>query len=262
MPIEIPKFDKKHANGELRKRGDQEWFWVRIPVSMDSLSRQRLMQSGSGREAYCVYVHLVCLAAKDEPRGILADERGPFTIEDIALRTSIPSDVLKTAISTLEAENIQWVCQSQSSGNDNSDPIDIYNSNSNSNSNSSSNSNSEEKKKKSEAEDLVVFPKALDTPAFREKWAAWIAYRKELKLKSWKPVTITSKLKTLAKHGEQHAIETIDYSIGNGYQGLDPEWINGRGPGQAGGNAQSAADKRRAAERAKEHPDDSALTFE
>lgn len=137
MQIEIPKFDKKHANGELRKRGDQEWFWVRIPVSMDSLSRQRLMQSGSGREAYCVYVHLVCLAAKDEPRGTLADERGPFTLEDIALRTSIPSDVLKKAISTLEAENIQWVCQSQPNGNDNSDPIDIYNSNSNSNSNSS-----------------------------------------------------------------------------------------------------------------------------
>jgi len=135
VALYIPKFEKKHSNAELRKK-EGEWFWVRIPTAMDSLSRQRLMQTSDGREAYCVYVHLVSLAAKDAPRGVLADERGPFDITDIALKTSIPQEVLLRAIDTLKSVSVGWVNEQEWNGNE--IPSEAVHSNSNSYSNSSS----------------------------------------------------------------------------------------------------------------------------
>ena len=117
MPLMIPLFDEHHANAELRKKPGK-WFWVRMPTRMDSLSRQRLMQTPEGRQAFAVYVHLVEIAAKDEPRGVLADERGPISIEDVALMTAIPSEVLQQGIETLSAPGVGWVCDSRSIGNE------------------------------------------------------------------------------------------------------------------------------------------------
>jgi len=104
----IPKFDDAHANAELRKQPGK-WHWVRVPVTMDSLRRKRLMQTPGGREAFAIYVHLVEIAAKNPPRGELADERGPLTLEDLTLITSIPADALMSGIETLASADIGWV---------------------------------------------------------------------------------------------------------------------------------------------------------
>lgn len=255
--IEIPKFDTKHANGELRKRGDQEWFWVRIPVSMDSLSRQRLVQTGAGREAYCVYMHLVCLAAKDEPRGILADERGPFSLQDIFLRTSIPVSVLSDAIKLLCDESVGWIVYRESNGIVNSDSIDILTTNSSYISNSESNN--------TEKENELVFPlgaDCLDTPDFRAKWFEWLAYRREARLRKWTKRTEQTNLLKLAKAGHDTAIATIDLSIGNGYQGLDPDWLAQRGAGKAGSGPKQQAEQRRADAAKRGYEEDENLTFD
>lgn len=104
----IPRFDARHANAELRKK-DGEWYWVRMPTSMDSLSRKRLMQTPEGREAFTVYIHLVELAAKDPPRGLLADERGPFDLIDISLKTDMPQGVIKKGLALLQSARVGWV---------------------------------------------------------------------------------------------------------------------------------------------------------
>lgn len=163
--INIPKFDNKHSNAELRKK-EGEWFWVRIPTAMDSLSRQRMMQTSDGREAYCVYVHLVSLAAKDIPRGVLADERGPFSLSDIALKTSIPQEVVRKAIDTLKSVDVGWIVVREWNGNE--IPSEAVHSNSYSYSNSSS-----EKKKETHkrfAEFWELYPRKAGKAEAKRRW--------------------------------------------------------------------------------------------
>jgi len=63
------------------------------------------------------------------------------------------------------------------------------------------------------------FPTELDTPEFRATWAEWIQHRIELK-KPMKPTSAKTLLKSLAKAGEQKAIESITHSMANGWQGV------------------------------------------
>ena len=63
------------------------------------------------------------------------------------------------------------------------------------------------------------FPEELDTPEFRATWAEWIAHRIEIK-KPMKPLGAKKLLKSLAEGGERKAIESIDQSIANGWQGV------------------------------------------
>ena len=64
-------------------------------------------------------------------------------------------------------------------------------------------------------------PPSLDTPLFRQAWAKWIAYRKEI----GKPLRQTGTAETLEKFvqlGQSAAIAMIEQSILSGWQGLFP----------------------------------------
>jgi hypothetical protein len=70
--------------------------------------------------------------------------------------------------------------------------------------------------------DLSLLPAELDTPAFREAWAEWHAYRVE----SRKPFTARAQrmaLKRMAKWGAEAAATAIEYSIAQGFQGIYQE---------------------------------------
>ena len=74
-------------------------------------------------------------------------------------------------------------------------------------------------KKGKEREEETTFPEELDTPDFRQAWAEWVAYRKDMKKKLSK-FSIRKQLKQLAAMGEQGAIACIDHTIAKGWQGL------------------------------------------
>lgn len=62
-------------------------------------------------------------------------------------------------------------------------------------------------------------PLPFSSSAFAEAWARWTQHRRETR----KPVTPTSarqQFKKLAEIGEARAIQAIDHSIANGYQGI------------------------------------------
>lgn len=69
-------------------------------------------------------------------------------------------------------------------------------------------------------------PAALAGEEFRSAWKDWLAYRHERKL-TMTARTLGSQLKMLEKLGVHAAIETIEASIRNGWQGLFPEKSNG-----------------------------------
>ena len=67
------------------------------------------------------------------------------------------------------------------------------------------------------------YPKPLNTPAFKKAWQNWISYRKEIKKPYKSDRSIKTALNRLAKYGEAMALDAIDASIANGWQGLFPE---------------------------------------
>lgn len=66
-------------------------------------------------------------------------------------------------------------------------------------------------------------PPELDTPEFRAAWKTWLAYRKERRLATYKPIGLKRQLNALAAFGPQSAIEAINSSIQQNYQGLFPK---------------------------------------
>ena len=68
------------------------------------------------------------------------------------------------------------------------------------------------------------FPKALNTKEFLKSWGDWLAH----KGKAYKKSGRTAQLKRLEKLGAKRAIEAIEYSIAQGYDGVFEEKSNGK----------------------------------
>jgi len=73
------------------------------------------------------------------------------------------------------------------------------------------------------------YPDNLKSDRFAEKWELYIDYRKQAKMKKLITASIETQLKKLAGHGEEIAIQAIDETIANGWQGIFPEKINNNG---------------------------------
>jgi hypothetical protein len=81
----------------------------------------------------------------------------------------------------------------------------------------------EEGKKKEKAAPvahLIVYPLNLDTKEFAAAWESWVAYRRERKLATLKPMSVQAQLAKLALWGHAAAVESIRQSIEQSYQGL------------------------------------------
>lgn len=87
---------------------------------------------------------------------------------------------------------------------------------------------------------LVELPPNLNDDTFRQTWADWCDYRRKAKKAISEPAA-KRQLASLAKAGRDRAIQAIDESIQNDWQGLFPENVNGshkrtatvkNGPGQ------------------------------
>jgi hypothetical protein len=81
--------------------------------------------------------------------------------------------------------------------------------------------------------DLAPIPPTLDTPDFRAVWLRWVGYRVEIR-KRLTPTTAAAQLAALAPIGPAAAVECVNASIRNGWQGLFPEK---HGPRAGGGPA-------------------------
>jgi hypothetical protein len=66
----------------------------------------------------------------------------------------------------------------------------------------------------------VAFPQVLDCDEFKVHWDAYIAYRKEAKLKALKPVSVTRQLAEMATWGVERSIQAINTTIAKGWQGI------------------------------------------
>lgn len=76
--------------------------------------------------------------------------------------------------------------------------------------------------KRAKAKPETPIPEALDTETFRAAWDRWHKFRSEIG-KSLKPSTEAAQIKKFTEWGEALAVQAIEASITNGWQGLfDP----------------------------------------
>ncbi len=82
-----------------------------------------------------------------------------------------------------------------------------------------SKSQSQSSRSESKNQEYTEIPRALDSPEFREAWAAWERHRSETK-KKLTPTAVQMQFKKLESWGIERAVAAIQFSIGNGYQGI------------------------------------------
>lgn len=72
-----------------------------------------------------------------------------------------------------------------------------------------------------------TIPQGLSGPEFLKAWDEWFAYRRERKLPVWRAATIKKQLAALDEMGAPAAVEAINQSIANGWNGLFAPKNNG-----------------------------------
>ena len=73
---------------------------------------------------------------------------------------------------------------------------------------------------------IVDVPEVLNVPEFLAVWQDWTAHRREIR-KPLTPMAARKQLSNCAKMGVARAVEAIEYSIGNSWQGIFEDRSNG-----------------------------------
>lgn len=83
--------------------------WVAVPNKHDGKGFRRIARNENNIAIFCAWNLIVQVASKMPLRGVLADEDGPLTFEDLADVTSYPAGLFATAIPILASPEIRWL---------------------------------------------------------------------------------------------------------------------------------------------------------
>ena len=100
-------FEKSQSTRVLRAS------WVAVPNRHDGKSFRRLMRLDNGLEIYGAFHLIVQVASKCPKRGILADDDGPLSAEDISDKTGAPADSIQKAFDVCCDKSIGWMLCSE-----------------------------------------------------------------------------------------------------------------------------------------------------
>jgi hypothetical protein len=87
-----------------------QWLICRV-LDRKSDAYALLVAREGGVEAYGVFWALVLIAARCPRRGLLVDDRGPLTIDRLAVKTRMPITVIARAIEMLTEADVGWLVQ-------------------------------------------------------------------------------------------------------------------------------------------------------
>jgi len=226
---------ENHASRKLKGLG-----WVPIPNSHDSIAYCRMMARKDGPEIFAAWILIVQLASRCTDRGILASSDGrAYGPDEMAVKTRGPERIFSLALPYLcqvgwmnsepsLAESADVAAESADVAAESADVA--------AGCGRLAVANRIEKKgieKKTPNPLKGVFPKNLISDKFKKAWSEWVAHRVEIR-KPLKPTQISKQLKRLSDLGEAGAIEALEHTIENGWQGI-------RRPGQEESNGKPKA---------------------
>jgi len=107
---------------DFRSRQVGRLRFLPFDLTRNSEAYQGLVASDRGIAAYGVFWALVLVAARCPVRGVLSDEKGPFTVRRLAVRTRMSEEAINDAIQILTDQEIGWLevvaCENQTTSND------------------------------------------------------------------------------------------------------------------------------------------------
>lgn len=107
----ITNWDSLYETAETRKL--KRLAWVPLPNKHDGVGYNRFLLAAGARiaEAYAGWCAIIALASRLPDRGVLADETGPLSIEDISISTRLPEACIKAALEI--AVKVGWISTKQ-----------------------------------------------------------------------------------------------------------------------------------------------------
>lgn len=99
----------EHFECAQSRKVDGPLQWVAVKTKHDGKGYRRVVGHPNGMAIYGAFHLLVQVGAKCKPRGILRDEDGPLTLEDLTFKTGCPRSIFEEAIQVLSSKGIGWV---------------------------------------------------------------------------------------------------------------------------------------------------------
>jgi hypothetical protein len=106
----IKDWDEVFEDYRSREVARLQWLICRV-LDRKSDAYALLVAREGGVEAYGVFWALVLIAARCPRRGTLVDDRGPLTIDRLAVKTRMPIAVIARAIEMLTDHDVGWLVQ-------------------------------------------------------------------------------------------------------------------------------------------------------
>lgn len=109
---QIVEWDRDFEVSQTRrtaKTAGAKHHWVAIPNKHDGKGYLRVASQKNGVQIFAAWCLMVQLASKMPIRGILADEDGPLTLEDMAIKTRMPVSIFEQAVQYLTRPEIGWL---------------------------------------------------------------------------------------------------------------------------------------------------------
>jgi hypothetical protein len=103
----VKGWNKHYEKSQTRKVDNASW--VPIPVKHDGKGFRRLMAMKDGAPIYGAWILMLQIAAKCPVRGVLEDEDGPLTTEDLAIKTGCPEALFIRALEVVTSKAIGWM---------------------------------------------------------------------------------------------------------------------------------------------------------
>ena len=83
--------------------------WVKVPNKHDGKGYRRILKAQKPCQIFTAWILMLQLASKMPERGLLIDDDGPLTTEDMEDKTGYPEEIFIRAIKVLSEEKIGWI---------------------------------------------------------------------------------------------------------------------------------------------------------
>lgn len=113
----------KHFEVSQSRKVEGPLDWVAIPTKHDGKSYRRIMLLDDGPSIYAAWILIVQIAAKCDPRGILADKDGPLDASDLAIKTGCRPQLFEKAFKVLTGNKIGWLLVAEWEGSGSTLPL-------------------------------------------------------------------------------------------------------------------------------------------
>lgn len=203
------------SSRKLKKLG-----WVAIPNVHDSMAYCRIMERKDGPEIFAAWILIIQLASRCSERGVLASSDGrPYCSEEMAVKTRGPERIFSLALPYLVEAG--WLESTPPLGESANGVAESANVSAGSGKKCRIHNITKHNTTKQTPNPLkgVCFPDNLNSEEFKKLWEEWVTHRKEIR-HPLTPTQIDKQLKRLSELGIAAAVEALEHTIRNGWQGI------------------------------------------